>query len=220
MKKTFLFTVSALCSLLMKAQSVDDSIPLKTMLFEKFIGGSVLMKSGEVESAPLNYNTDNQTVVFIKNKQYLVLTGLESIDTVYMQNKKFIPVNKSIFSVVTESAPITLLASYSNTIHPLVSTADHNGSSKQSASQVSNTVTDVYATKLYKDNYSVEIKKHYWFKKNGQLYKVTPKKQFINSFPSRTGKQIDKFIDDNKINFTYEPDLVKLVEFCNKELNY
>jgi hypothetical protein len=220
MRKYFLLVFILIAAIKSQAQYVTDSVNMKPFLYDQFLNGTVQLKSGEIESVPLNYNTDNQSIVFIKNGKYLVIEDLETVDTIYLQQKKFIPVNKYFFSVVTESAPISLVVSYSNKMQPMMSTADHNGSSKQNVSQVSNTVTDVYATKLYKGNYSVEIRKHYWFKKNGLVYKVTPKKQFVNSFPSKASKQIEEFIDNNHINFTYEPDLVKLVEYCNKDLQY
>jgi hypothetical protein len=220
MRKAFflLLLVNLVLSDVTHAQSVNDSINAKPLLFESFLTGAVLMKSGQVEKAPLNYNTDDQSIVFIKNGKYMVIDDLDKIDTVYLQHKKFVPVNNSMYQVVTDNGEVTLLVSYSNRIKPLVATTDHAGSSKKDISQVSNTVTDVYTNKLYRGNYLVEIKKTYWFKKNDKLYKVSPKKQFVNSFPSQARLAVEKYIADNKVNFAYEPDLVDLVDYCNEKL--
>lgn len=218
--RKIVFTTLLVASILnLKAQSILENVNTKPLLFESFLNGTVLMKSGSVESAPLNYNTDNQNIVFIQDAKYLVLDDLDKVDTIYLQQKKFIPVNNKMYQLVSENGPVTLLVSYTNRNHPMMTTTDHNGSSKQSMSQVSNTVTEVYATKLYKGNYSVEILRHYWFKKNDKLYKVSPKKQFVSSFTSKARTAVEKYIASENINFDYEPDLVKLVAYCNKEVN-
>jgi len=218
MRKYLLAGIIGTMALASSAQSVLENVNTKPLLFETFIPGAVRLKSGAVEKAPLNYNTDNQNVVFIKDEKYMELDDLDKVDTIYLQHKKFIPVNNTVYQVVTQDGPVVLLVSFSNKIQPLMATADHNGSSKQAQSQVSNTVTDAYATKIYRGNYSVEIRKHYWFKKNDKLYKVTPKKQFVNSFTSKARNTVENYIAAENINFDYEPDLIKLVAFCNKEL--
>jgi hypothetical protein len=199
-------------------QSIGDSVNLRSLLFEKFIDGIVRMKSGSVEQVPLNYNTDNQNIVFIKNGKYLVADDLETIDTVYVQQKKFVPFNSSFYQLVTKTSSMSLLISYTNKIRPFVATADHGGSSKQVLNQVSNTISDVYVNRIYKGNSSVEILKHYWLARNGKVYKIDSQKQFLSSFSSKTRKEIDNYIVANNIEIKNEADLIKLVDFCNKEL--
>ena len=218
MRKNLFAIICGMITLSRSAQSIQENVNTKPLLFATFINGVVLMKSGAVEQSPLNYNTDNQSVVFIKDEKYMVLDDLDNIDTIYIQQKKFVPVNNAIYQVVSQDGPVALLLSFSNKIQPLISTADHNGSSKQAQSQVSNTVTDSYTTKLFRGNYSVEIHRHYWFKKNDKLYRVTPKRQFVNSFTSKARNTVENYIAAENINFDYEPDLIKLVAFCNKEL--
>jgi hypothetical protein len=201
-----------------QSQYLTDSVNLKSFLFEKFLDGAVLMKSGAIEHAPLNYNTDDQNIVFIKNGKYMVIEDLEQVDTIYLQHKKFIPINKVIYQVVSETSPVALLVSYTNKKRPLVATSDHTGTSKQSISQVSNTMTDVYVNRNFQGTYSVELLKHYWFNKNEQIYKVSPQKNFLKSFPSKSRYDIEKYIAEKNINLNYEPDLIELVGYCNKGL--
>lgn len=215
MRSIFIGSLCLLVSLLGHTQSLNDSVNLKPFLFEKFIEGTVLMKSGVIEQAPLNYNTDNQTLVFIQNGQYMVFADLEEIDTVYLQQKKFIAINKTIYQVVNDASPVALLVAYSNKIRPVVATTDHRGTSKQAGSEVSNTVSDVYVSRIFKENYSVEILKHYWFAKNDRVYKVDSKKKFLNSFSSKARKAIENYMAANNISFSNESDLTRLVDFCN-----
>jgi hypothetical protein len=216
MRSITFFAILFVLPFFSKSQYLTDSVNLKSFLFEKFIDGAVLLKSGTIEHAPLNYNTDDQNIVFIKNGKYMVIEDLEQVDTIYLQHKKFIPLNKAIYQVVSETSPVALLVSYTNKKRPMVATSDHTGTSKQSMSQVSNTVTDVYTSRNFQGTYSVELLKQYWFKKNEQIYKVTAKRNFLSSFPSKSRSNIEKYIGEKNIILNYEPDLVELVEFCNK----
>ena len=98
-----------------KAQ-VTDSNRAKTFLYNQFKDGFVLMKSGVVEDAPLNYNTENQSIYFIKNEKQMMLTGLEEIDTIYLQNKKFVPVKSNFYEVVTVPVVLPLILTEANGI--------------------------------------------------------------------------------------------------------
>jgi hypothetical protein len=211
-KTTILFCFIFLIPTWSYSQSVADSIRLKSFLFDRFVEGSVLLRSGETETAFLNYNSDDQSIVFIKNGQYLILTGLETVDTIYIGQRKFVPWGQAIYEV----ADSALLISYSNKTRPVASTSDHNGSSKQTANQVSNTVSETYVGRNFKGNYSVEIQKHYWLQRDGNLYPFSNKKQFLKIFPAKTRAAVEKYIDGNQVNFRDEQDLARLVHYCEQ----
>lgn len=194
-------------------QNIDSS-KYKALLFERFIEGYVLLKSGAVEQVPLNYNTNDQNIYFISDGKYMVLSDLESVDTIFLQNKKFIPFKGTIYEVIADPvSSAAVYVSYTNKQRPLVATADHNGSSRQTSNQVSNTVSDVYANGLSKPK-AVEIQKHYWFEKNKKMYKADNEKQVTKIFPARSAA-IEKFIQENNINFIIDGDMLKLASFCN-----
>jgi len=196
-------------------QSEKDSLNFrKPLLYDQFINGSVLMKSGAIENAPLNYNTDNQTIVFIKDGEYMTLTGTELIDTIYIADKKFVPVKDKIDEVVTNGT-IALYLNYYNKTHPVTATTDYNGTSRKANGQVSNTVTDVYTTRLFRGEYYVEIFKSYMLKKGDLFYKANSAKQFIKPFSSQMRSAIEQYIESNHVDFNKENDLIKLVNFCN-----
>lgn len=198
------------------SQSVKDSVQLRTLLFNHFIEGIVLMKSGAIEKAPLNYNTDNQSIVFINNDQYMTLTELETIDTIYIDDKKFVPVKETIYEVVTPSEDIPLFVSYTNKIRPIVATVDHNGGSKQAGAQVSNTVSDTYVNRTFRGNYTVEFIRHFLLKKRYSFYKISNEKQVIKVFPE-SETAIRQFIAENQTNFSSLRDIANLVIFCNEQ---
>ncbi len=216
MRRLFLVMILLAIGIGAMAQSQRDSAQLRSMLFNHFIEGAVLMKSGSVERAAMNYNTDDQSIVFVNNGKYLTLTGLEDVDTIYIDDKKFIPIKAVIYEIVTPSLEIPLLVSYSNKIRPVLATVDHNGGSRQQSAQVSNTLSDSYLSRTYKGNYSVEFIRHFVLRKRYTLYKAANEKQIAKAFPQNE-EAIEKYIAENQTNFSSLPDMIDLITFCNEQ---
>src|SRR5690242_9691252 len=102
MKKPLtLICFSVLLSVLATAQSSSTNEAPNLFLFDKFVDGHVLLKSGGTQNAILNYNTENQAVVFQDNGKTMILSDLLSVDTIYMEDRKFVPVGDKIYEVVS-----------------------------------------------------------------------------------------------------------------------
>jgi hypothetical protein len=198
-----------------QAQKDTNKLQRAGYLFEHFINGSVLLKSGGLEQAPLNYNAEKQGIAFEKGGQYLDLVGLETIDTVYVESKKFIPVNGIFYEMICNS-PFELYATYTCKPLPVTATAEHDRTVRKENNQVSNTVSDVYVTRQYRGDYVMEFRKHYWLKRYRDFYKVNTEKQVIKLFPKREAA-IRAYLSENKTGFNNEDDLVKLLRFCSTE---
>ena len=213
-----IFTVTLFCLIpfLNYAQSANDtSIRRQSMVFDQFIDGKVLLKSGALSEAPLNYLSTDQSILFKKEDVMYTLTDLNSIDTIYISGRKFVPFNNIVYEVVSNIGKVALLVSYKSRLKPLIATVDHTGSSKQSINVVSNTVSDVYLTRMYKGNYAVEIVKHYWLKNYTKVNKAYRLKDFLNTFKESSHQAISNFERDNHINYSVESDMIKLLNFCN-----
>ena len=65
------------------------------------------MEAGNRNKTLLNYHIVTQEMIFEENGKRLALVALETIDTVIIQGRKFIPNKKEFFEVVVE-APISL----------------------------------------------------------------------------------------------------------------
>ncbi|MES1216896.1 MAG: hypothetical protein ABUT20_15380 [Bacteroidota bacterium] len=197
------------------AQSAKDVPMPKSYLFDKFINGSVLSKSGAVDEAPLNYNAEDQTIIFYKDGQHFILTNLENIDTIYIKDRKFIPVNNVIYEVLASSSPVSLLVSYHSKTRPMTAISNHDSTTKKVSNQVSNTVTDVYVTRPFNGDNDVEILSRYWLNRGTSVYKANTEKQFVKVFSSNE-TVIKNYIKDSSIDFNKTSDLMKLVAFSNR----
>ena len=195
--------------------ATDTSIRRESMIFDQFIEGKVLLKSGAISEAPLNYLSSDQSILFKKEGLIYTLTELNSIDTIYISGRKFVPINNLVYEVVHDSGKVALLATYNRRLKPLIATVDHTGSSKQSINVVSNTVSDVYLTRLYKGNYTVEIVKHYWLKNYTKVSRANRLKDFLNTFKESSQSAIVNFEKTNHINYSVAADLIKFLNFCN-----
>jgi hypothetical protein len=191
-----------------------DSINQSKYLFDHFTNGTVRYKTGMTEQASLNYNTDDQTMAFERNGQFLTLTNPDDIDTIYIENKKLIPAIDKFYEVLA-TTKIALFATYTNKTRPIIAGTDHSGTSKHVSNDVSNTVTDYYMERNYKPDYALEIHRHFWLRRGNTFYKADTERQIANVFHEKAAA-ISIFIKENKINLKDPEDMEKLIVFCNK----
>ena len=81
--------------------------PLPQFLFPAFAKGIVKMKDGRKLAAVLNYNMVDEEMIFEQNKKYMIVDKPEEIDTVYLQNRRFVFIDKVFYEVVA-SGKVTL----------------------------------------------------------------------------------------------------------------
>lgn len=209
-----LFFSSNLCSSLKAQTNPDGSTP--QFLFPDFSIGKVRMKNDNLQSIMLNYNTVSEKMVFEKGGNLYDMVNTDLIDTVYVQESKFVPVGKVFYEVLL-LAPISLLVQYQGDLVPPGAVAGYGGTS-----QVSNTkqLTSVqlssgyYNLKLPKD-YAVKVDLIYWIRKGNIMVSYTNERQFLKIFPDRV-KEIKEFINKQKIKFDKLQDQIRLTEHCNK----
>lgn len=215
MKKPLaLICFSLLFSFFANAQSTSANEAPNYFLFEKFVDGTVLMKSGARENAVLNYNTEDQTVLFQDKGKNLILTDLPTVDTIYMQDKKFVPVGEKVYEVVSGNEESGVLASFVGKKQPLAATVDHNGNSKKALGVVDNTVSSIYVNRNFQGLYSIQISKNYFVRKKYKLYRANTEKQIAKIYPDKEN-DIKNYVSQNNIDISKESDLLKLIAYCN-----
>lgn len=103
-------------------------------LFPQFMEGSILMKDGVVNKARLNYNAATEEMVFMQKDKILALADvtLKQIDTIYIEQRKFIYLDEKIMEVLHRSG-YQLLAHYKCRVIPPGKPAGYGGTSQTSA---------------------------------------------------------------------------------------
>jgi hypothetical protein len=191
----------------------------KQFLFPEFSRGTITMKDGQELILRLNYNIVSEKMVFIRNGQLYGMKNQETVDTVYLAFKKFIPVGK-VFYEVGLVAPVSLFIQNRSTIQSPMKEGPY-GIKSDNSSTVSLTriQTDNNVYKLT-SNRDLIIKPRpvYWVRINDSFSSFETEKQLINILPD-LGNEIKQYIRQNKTKFINPEDIIKLIIYCNSLKN-
>ena len=189
-----------------------DSLHAAGYLYADFVNGSVLMKDGSTAKTQLNYNTNNQEIGFMKDGQYMELTGLETIDTVYIYEEKFVPYHEKFYMVVNTSTGMSLLALIYNKPVPQTVTVEHSGADKRNSGSVNNNVTNAYSSPNFRRSYfELTYQKKFFLLKGKMLLKANSQREIMDIYPEKEEK-IRSFVKENKTNFNQERDVAALLD--------
>jgi len=105
-------------------------------IFPEFVPGTILMKDGTKNQAFLNFNAATEEMVFKQNDQVLALADvtLNQIDTIFIEDRKFVVHEKKIMEVLRQSSGYILFAQYKCRVIPPGKPAGYGGTSQTSAS--------------------------------------------------------------------------------------
>ena len=213
MKITFIL-LSFLFSFHVFAQKPENKDSSSPYLFPEFIQGKVKLKNGGEANTLLNYYIVSQEMIFEQQGNRLVLAELETIDTVLIAGRKFIPVEK-VFCEVLTTTSVSLLAKHSaSLIHGGAPVSYGDKSNFATSLSDISSAGRVYGLKL-PDNYTTLPRTEYFLKKKGKYYEANNIKQILRVFPGKEDA-IKEFITSNNIDLKKQEDLVKLILFCNR----
>jgi hypothetical protein len=198
-----------------KAQTrPDGSAP--QFLYPEFTKSIVRMKNGQIQNIMLNYNTVSEKMVFQKDEKLYDMANPEMVDTVLLQESRFVPEGKVFYEVVLV-APVAFYAQYKGELQPPGTPAGYGGTS-----QVSNTknLSSVQLSSGYYNlelpaDYTVKTNITYWYSKDGNMLSFVNERQFLKLNPDKE-TELKQFIKQNKIKFDKLPDIVKLAEYYNQ----
>jgi hypothetical protein len=114
-------------SLPLKSQTTSDGSSPQ-FLFPDFTTGKVKMKNGSSQSIVLNYNTVSEKMVYEKDDKLYDMISTELMDTVFVQNSKFVPVGQVFYEVLLE-APVSLFVQHKGDLLPPGAPAGYGGTS-------------------------------------------------------------------------------------------
>jgi len=193
----------------------DSLISRSQFLFPDFSRSVVKLKTGKIITAMMNYNTITQKMTFSQNGTLSDLNKPEVVDTILIQNKKFI-FYKNEFLEVIVNARVSLFIQHKS---------DLKSSGRPGAyGTTSHTLGPTSVSKLYSDNkgYDLNVPENfnvvqspwYWMKINNTMSRIDSERQFLKLFPKNV-EEIKQFIYKSDINIKKQEDLIKLVTYCN-----
>lgn len=202
-------------SLQLSAQT-DSLVNLPNLLLPRFTKSIVKLKSGQINTAVLNYNTVDQQMVFMQQKQPMILDDPQLIDTIFMANRTFISFEKGFYELLVV-APITLFKQNKSYVEFEGYPTLYGAKSQTTSSTV---VSQIYASSgpinlKIPQGYKVVDDSQYWIRKENGMKIFDTKREFLKIFPDKE-KELNQFISKNKVNFEKTEDVIKLVNYCNE----
>jgi hypothetical protein len=187
-------------------------------IFPDFSVGVVKMKDKGKVALALNYNVVTEKMVFRQKNQVFDIVDYSKVDTVYIHERKFVPLN-NVFYEVLVNAPVSLFIQHKGKIKPPSRPAAYGGTSELSSSTYVNNLrmgNDVY--RLNSDApVIIEPDPLIWIRKDNEMYAVFNQKSLLKVFSDRKN-EIKEFISGNKIDSKNPGHLIRVVNYYNELL--
>lgn len=199
------------------AQDKSESISMHYVLPD-FVKGLVKLKSGKTEEVVMNYNKVTEEMIYDNGGTKLAMTNLESIDTVYLGSRRFIPHGKIFYEVLINDN-ISLFIKHKCNLLQAGSPSGYGGTSETSATNSISILVgsgSMYKLELPKE-YHVKDASQFRISKDNSEYIIANQKQFLKIFPKQS-EELEQFIKQNKLNVKNQDDLIILVAKCNELL--
>jgi len=205
--------------MLFDAPAQDNSArPLPQFIFPGFERGIIKMKDGTRVSAILNYNMVDELMVTYLNEAYRSSKNTKEIDTIYLQNRVFVPVENFFYEVLS-GGPVTFFLQNKSNYTPNGADIGY-GMKSQSVGSTSfqrfEIGTDVVTIDL-PPNVTVTPAFVNWVRTDDKMAKFTSERQLLKIFPGKES-EIKAYIKKEKINLKVREDLIRLANYCNELL--
>jgi len=209
--------IVALCSITIQlAAQTKSDMNFRQYLFPEFSKSVVITKTGESSNSVLNYNTVAEKMVIEMGSVLLNMTNIETVDTIIIQNRKFVPVNQVFYEVLV-NGPSSLFIQHKSNLIPPGSPAGYGSTSQTSSiKNYSKMTSGSGALNLeIPSDFTINPAPVYWIRKSGNVFSFYNKRQFLKIFPEKND-EIKKFIKQNHLKMIKRDDLIKLVNYCNE----
>ena len=220
--KTTLFTLFIVILSYDLSGQDNKGNPLPHFIFPSFKEGRVIMKEGKNFSTLLNYNMVDEKMITELNGTYRYAKNPQLIDTIYLENRVFVPVENVFYEILSNGSVTFFLQNRSN----LTPKGTDIGFGMKSRSvgrtqlkrfelqNVVNNLGEVANIDLPPD---VEITPApvFWIRKNDKLEKFSTEKQFLKIF-SEYEPDLKVYIEKENIKIKSREDVIRLGNYCNE----
>lgn len=214
MKNFFLYLI--LCLLCVSVYSQSEENEISHYVFPEFMPGVVLMKNGMQNKTLLNYNALSEEMVFEEKGRRLAIANTPYVDTVFIDGRKFIPLNDKFFELVYQANYEVFVEHKCRLIDP-GKNAGYGGTS-QTSSVTSYSSVDlggkVYDLKL--SDFKVEPYIYYLLKKNGELNRFLNMKQ-IEKLYSEKKDLFKSYVKKNNVKFYDRKSIIELINYMESK---
>ena len=193
--------------------SQTNLMPVTHYVFPEFKKGIVLMKNGSENEAILNYNSLTEEMIFETRGTKLALGQLETIDTVFIGDRKFVPKDNMFLELVLKSKYSLYVAYKCKMIDP-GKPAGYGGTSQTSAISTYSKFFSggrVYDMKL-PEGYDTQSSIEYWLDKDGKLNKFISMRQLSKLFDEKESLY-KSYVKKHDVNYDDQNSIIELLKF-------
>jgi len=208
----FLLVLVLLYSSTSYAQHSLQTVKLVQYVLDQFTPGTVKMKSGETSKQNLNYNVITNEMVFEENGKFAAIASPENVDTVYIGDRKFIPLNNKFYEILVNGAMPLLEEFTASVIEPGTSIGYGATTQSGATSSYQSLIRDggAYGLKL-PDGFQVVPKQAFFILKDAKLEKIGGERQLAKILPDKKDA-IKDLVKKNNTNFSKREDITALVK--------
>lgn len=184
-------------------------------VFPEFSIGIMKMKNQERTPLALNYNVVTERMVFRQKNQLFDVINYSLVDTVYINQRKFVPF-ENVFYEVLVSAPVSLFIQHKGKIRTPPRPAAYGGTSEVSSSTYINNLQlngDVYRMGNG-EPVIIEPDPIIWIRKDDKMFPVLNKNSLLKIFSDRKN-EIKEFITAKGVDPKNPGHLIGVVNYYN-----
>jgi len=176
----------------------------------------VLFKSGVIEEVGLNYHNITEEMVYIQNGTFYALDRIDNIDTIFLDQNKFIP-HAGHFLEVLKKENVMLFVRHKNKLINAGSTTPFGSSQSNAIDNITNIISTgkVYELDIA-GNFKLVSDYGYYVKVGNDFHRITNNRDLIKLFPG-SDRDMREYIRANKIKLNQADDLHRLLIFLQPE---
>jgi len=183
-------------------------------LFPRFTEGSVLMLNGEKYIATLNYNTLTEEMIFEGENEKLAISkdDLDLMDTIYIQERKFVIMNSEVREVIYNSNWDLFLEHRCNVKEP-GKNSGYGGSSQVAAIKNISSIASgrIYDLDLPSD-WEARPYFKYWLKKDGELECFRNMRELKQFYKNKRGI-FKEYVKANTVRYYNQESIIQLINY-------
>lgn len=207
-----IFRIISFIILILSFQNISAQ-EKRILLFENYQKGTVLFKNSSKTHTLLNFDAANDNIMFKQDNDEMILTNSNQIDTVYIGNRKFIPIrNIYLECIATKHGDVYIHWNLKNVYK---GKKGAYGMTTQAKVESINTAQMNYG---YYENQYVDVYQHsnrneYYLFKEEKPIVVKSEKQLLKAFPEHQEK-IKEYIKKQDVTFLNTKRVIELLEYC------
>ena len=182
-------------------------------LFPEFSKGMVLMKTGVQNDADLNYNSLTEEMIFDNRGIKLAIDHLELVDTVYIQGRKFVPLNNKFLELIHQSK-YCLYAEHRSKLKDPGKPSGYGGTSQTAATTTFSSFSTgnrMYDLKL-PEGYETRPYTIYWLTRDGNMLKFVSVRQLSKLFDDKSSL-VKGYLKKHSVRYDNQESMVQLLKF-------